>query len=178
MRVGRHILLLIACIALACVMGACRKTQPQRPTHKGEVHAQDSVLIRLAMLNERMAGEADKQIQRYVKENDIRAYQMDCGAWKMQTRSRYQGDTIVPKKGEVWSIECYVYSLQDSLLEVKEQEFRYLVDPMPSAIQEAMEEMHHGDTARLICPWYTAFGPAGTMVIQPYYNCIIDINIQ
>ena len=49
---------------------------------------------------------------------------------------------------------------------------------LPQAVEENIGELHHGAQARLLAPWYTAFGLRGTDRIPPYENVIIDIELR
>jgi hypothetical protein len=72
-----------------------------------------------------------------------------------------------------------VYTLETKQLLVDIiREFRIGKSELPPAIDNNISEFRKGSQARMLVPWYGAFGMQGTKEVPPYENVIINIEIK
>lgn len=163
---------------LSACMAGCSYTKPQRPTQhsgKGEMPV-DSSMLQLMELNRQMAEAADSELARRV--DTLEGYNLlPCGAWVRYSRNADDNDTITPQPDERWTIAMQVRELSGDLLVDEHKQITIHRSELPTAAQEAIETMHHGETAHLYAPWYVAYGMSGTQQIAPYTNVQIDIQL-
>ena len=123
-----------------------------------------------------MAEEADRQVIEYVQKQEMDYAQTELGTWGRKTRGTDEGET--PKKNEVWTIRMVIKDLNDKLLEDIEKTYVIQHEELPRGVEDIVSEMHHGEEATLITPWYDAFGQQGTEVIEPFTNLRIEIYLR
>lgn len=166
-------------MVIAMVMAtSCTHTAPQRPSQRNgqRAHATDSTALALLQLNSRLADEADREIAQWVQQQGGHFAMNEVGAWVQ--RIDYHDEGPCPQKDEEWTIAIQVYDMQDSLLLDSEQSYRIQHDELPLAVEVAIQELHHGDKARLASPWYAAYGIHGNEHVGAYKNVIIDIELR
>jgi len=49
---------------------------------------------------------------------------------------------------------------------------------LPQGVDANIGELHRGGKARMLVPWYAAYGISGTETVPPYENVIIDIELK
>lgn len=166
--------LLLATVLLA----ACSQPDPQRPSRRmGEEPKKDTVQLALLEMNQQLALAADKQLTQFAQAQDEAFALYDSNTW---IHIYTPGDTSTPgpKNDEEWTVHMRVYDLEEHLLVDSEASYRIGKNELPQAVELNIGELHHGTKARLLVPWYGAFGMKGTAQVPPYENVIIDIEIR
>ena len=159
----------------------CGGRGPQRPSQRsGSVKTEDSTVIAMVELNQRLAMAADDAVLRYVSEKeDITHFaQMPfSNAW---VRIIDKGDETreTPKKDEVWTIHIKTYSLEGKMLIDSEQAYRIGRNELPMCVELIITEWHHGTKAIMVAPWYAAYGMLGTAEIGAYENVLLEITVR
>ena len=163
---------------LVVMFVACGHQAPQTPSQrKGQVPQVDSAQLALLQLNQQLAEAADRELTSLAQAQDSAFALYEAGTW-MHIISHGDETTPSPQPNEEWTIRMRVYDLQMHLLVDSEASYRIGKKELPQAVEENIGELHHGAQARLLAPWYTAFGLRGTDHIPPYENVIIDIELR
>ena len=171
----RAIRVIIACCAL---LAACSHQAPQRPSQrKGEALQADSAQLALLELNRQMALAADQQLAQLVQTQDATYALYENQVW-MTIITRGDEDEPTPAEGEEWRIAMQIYDLKERLLMDAEGTYRIGKRELPQGVETNISELHRGGKARLLVPWYAAYGISGTEAIPPYENVIIDIELK
>ena len=169
----------IICALVAVVLLSCGGKGPQKPSRRlGQAAEPDTAQLALMEMNFRMVEEADKTIMAYAlaQEDSYALYQ--AHSW-LHFFSRGDESTPAPRlQKEEWQIHMVVYTLEGRMLLDTEQHFTFGKFTLPSCVELNREEFHHGTHARIIAPWYTAFGAQGTAEIPAFENVIIDLEIR
>ena len=152
-------------ICAACLlMVACSGQGPQRPSRVlGRTPEPDSAQLALLEMNQRLALEADRQF--------------DGGIW---VKIVSQGDIHSPKPemGTNCTVRTAIYSLKGQLYLDAEQEYLLGQSTLPFSLEQVITQLYPQTQARLMIPWYAAYGVSGTETIPPYENIIIDLYIE
>lgn len=176
MRNRRLTYIVIAVLSIA--MSSCGRTKPQTPSQRNGERTgakADTTLLALMNVNLRMAGAADKEVLRFIEAQTETYAQMDCGCW-MRSVVRHE-DTPTPETDEQWTLALKVRNLKGEMLldEITTQRIGH--EETPTAVTEALHELHHGDSVVLVSPWYTAYGIHGNKSVPGYSNVIIELSI-
>lgn len=162
----------------AVLLAACLQPDPQRPSRRmGEEPKKDTVQLALLEMNQQMALAADKQLTQFAQAQDEAFALYESNTW---IHIYTPGDTSTPspKTDEEWTVHMRVYDLKEHLLVDSEASYRIGKNELPQAVEMNIGEWHHGTKARLLAPWYGAFGMKGTAQVPPYENVMIDIEIR
>lgn len=171
-RSGLYILL------LSVLLTACSQTSPQRPSRRiGQAPQADSTQLALLELNQQLALVADQQLTQLAQAQEETYALYDANTW-MHVYTRGDESTPSPQANEEWTVHMLVYDLSENLLVDSEASYCIGKQELPRAVEMNMSELHHGAKARLLAPWYAAFGLRGTSQIPPYENVIIEIEIR
>ena len=163
---------------MAVMFVGCGHQAPQTPSQrKGQGPQVDSAALALLQLNQQLAEAADRELTALAQEQDSAFALYEAGTW-MRIMNKGDETTPTPQANEEWTIRMRVYDLKMQLLEDSEASYCIGKKELPQAVEENIGEMHHGAQARLLAPWYTAFGLRGTDRIPPYENVIIDIELR
>ena len=175
MKVERSIVVFVLMVVMFV---GCGHQAPQMPSQrKGQEPQVDSAALALLQLNQQLAETADRELTALAQEQDSAFALYEAGTW-MRIMSKGDETTPTPQANEEWTIRMRVYDLKMQLLEDSEASYRIGKKELPQAVEENIGELHHGAQARLLAPWYTAFGLRGTDRIPPYENVIIDIELR
>ena len=167
----------IICVS-AMLLVSCARQAPQRPSQrKGEAPAADSAALALMELNQQLAISADREVTRAAQLQGEPFAVYEAHTW-MYISDRGDTQSGTPKEGERWVIRMQVCNLEGLLLEDSEHSYLIRKRELPAAVEDNISELHHGAKARLIAPWYSAFGAQGTTHVPPYENVIIDIELK
>lgn len=163
---------------LAGLLAACSHTAPQRPSQRmGETPKGDSTQLALMEMNQQLALAADKQLTRLAQEQ-TEPYALYVSNTWIHILDRGDEDSFSPIPGEEWTVHMRIYDLEEHLLEDSEAAYHIGKQELPLAVEANIEEWYHGTRARMLVPWYAAFGMKGTDRIPPYENVIIEIEIR
>ena len=163
---------------VVALFAACGHQAPQRPSQRmGEGPKPDSALMARMNFNRELASAADEQLIRYVQEQDETYALYDAGTWVLILEP---GDptTPTPQPNDEWTVHMRTLDLKGRLLLDSEGTYRIGKNELPMAVDENIRELHHGAKARLIAPWYAAYGLKGTDHVPPYENVIIEIELR
>lgn len=163
---------------VALLLVACGPQAPQRPSQrKGEAPKADSASLALLELNQQLALAADKQLTQFAQTREEPYALYEANTWMTILDP---GDTTspTPKTDEQWTVRMLTYTLDGQLLIDSEGTFRIGKQELPLAVDANIHELHRGAKARLIAPWYAAYGLQGTEYIPPYENVIIEIELK
>lgn len=160
------------------LVSSCTRQAPQRPSQrKGEAATVDSAALALMQMNQQLAFAADREVTKASQLQGEPFAVYDAKTW-VHISDRGDASSGTPKEGERWVIRMQVCNLDGLLLEDSEHSYCIRKGELPAAVEENISELHHGAKARLIAPWYSAFGAQGTTHIPPYENVIIDIELK
>lgn len=168
----------IVVVLVCCLLVGCGRKGPQRPTYKsGQAAQEDTAMLALMEMNQRMAKEADKTLLRYVETQEESYALLDISnAWIHF--AEYGDDCTSPQEDELWRMHIRTKDLQGRLLLDEEREYRIGRNELPICADIHCNEWHHGDHIIMLAPWYSAYGMHGNDYVPPYTNVIIDIKIK
>ena len=172
MRRSRWILVFVLALT------ACHPQGPQRPSRRmGQAPQADSAQLALLTLNQQLAETADETLYRLAQAQEESYALYENGTWVhlIDTGDATRG---VPAGGEECTVHMRIYSLEGRLYSDIEQTAHAGKYELPSAVDANIFEWSHGAKARLLAPWYAAYGIKGTDEIPPYENVIIEIELK
>lgn len=163
----------------ALTLSGCIRQQtpaPQKPHILGKDQASsDPTLDAIRRMNHEMAMAADQEVQDYVRLQPQPFEQQEGGYWFCLSGAPGQGNTI--QRQESCQVILRICSLDGTELTQTEGQYAVEQDHLPQAIRHAMTRMRHGESATLVCPYYTAYGATGNARIPAYENVIIYIEL-
>ena len=166
--------LFIGCLsALLLTATGCHRTAPQSPTYRSgrkEVKA-DSSLLQAIETNQHLAEEADRALSMYA---DSGFAQQELGYW---SRGMVQVDSALATNTAV-TLRRRVYTLDSILVEDVTEIVTVGQANQMQAVNDALEQMTHGQEVTLIVPWYLAYGSTGTTTVAPYTNVRIELTVE
>ena len=177
-------LLYIACVLMLVACGRSRGPQlPSRWLGRTEV---DSAQLDLMEFNQRMVEEADAELMHYALEQNEPYVVYRGGTWVYIVE---KGNADLPRYtyGQECTLHLRVYPLSHRSKESAGQPVCLLDDyrrfklgssELPFGVSEVVRELNPGAQARLLVPWYSAYGVQGNGYVQPYQNVIIDLTIE
>ena len=154
---------------LTAMFCSCRKTAPQAPANRAH---DDNAAVAMALINMRLAEEADRQCTEYVKRSGRAFVLEDSGCWlcwnKRAENSLLTNGDKVSLLVEITTLDSVQLDNTDLQLEVGKTDllpcFNYLL-PL----------LHQGDEVTAIVPYYLAYGKDGNGSVPPLTNCLITI---
>lgn len=163
---------------LAVALTACVRQAPQRPsTRLGQAPEPDTAQLALMEFNRRMAAAADDEVTRYAQATG-QAYALYDNCTWMWVYDRGNEDEPVIREKDRTQLHLRVYDLSEKLMADIERQYTVGHMELPPAVESNIIYLHPRAKARLIAPWYTAYGTTGTEGVPPYTNVIIDLEIQ
>lgn len=169
-----HLYYCILAAALLLTGIACHRTRPQSPSNK--TAATDSLRLQYVLMQQRLAEEADRTVLAYVRRQPEGAFSLgEFGYWQQRTLRTERPD-IDCRQAVGVHYRCYDLSDQRLLLDTEERLIPDKTDCM-LAIRCALKEMHYGEEAILVVPWYLAYGQQGTQGVGPYTNLIVELTV-
>lgn len=168
-------------VLCALVMVACRQKSkgPQKPSRwMGKEIAVDSTQLALLEFNQKMVVAADKLLTEKAQQAEEEYALYENNTWIYFLQRGNEADSV-PMRGDKWTIRMLVYSLETGQLFIDVlREFQIGKGELPIAVDNNITEFAHGARARMLVPWYAAYGIQGTDEIPPYENLIIEIDIK
>lgn len=163
---------------MVCLLAACHKTAPQRPTsYSHNATEVDSATLRLLHFSLRMADAADAELSAWVQRDTTYTWSLrDFGAWQRRDGVHAE-DTILLENGETVSIHMRIHRLDGSLIIDTQQQHTMGDSRLPIGIESALREMVAGETRLLAIPWYVGYGVQGNEKIDQYENIIVEITL-
>ena len=168
------------CLALTILfLTNCSKQQPQTPSRwMGKEVKVDSVHLALLELNQKMVEAADDKLTQ-IAQTKTEPYALYEGNTWIYFIERGDMNMPAPKDGDLLEVQMSVYTIeQEKLLVDIIREYRVGKSELLPAIENNITEFRKGTKARMLVPWYGAFGMKGTKDIPPYENVIINIEIR
>lgn len=143
----------------------------------GQAPQADSTQLALLALNQQLTETADETLYRLAQAQDESYALYEHGTWAYL---RDTGDTAqgAPHEGEECTVHMRIFSLDGQLYSDIEQTAHAGKYELPLAVDANIGEWNHGTKARLLAPWYAAYGIKGTETIPPYENVIIEIELK
>lgn len=155
-------------LLLLCLLSSCHRVKPQAAANK--VQDIDSVAIGMTLVNMRLAEDADRQCTDYIQQADTTFTLDEFGYWYTLTK-RTEGREI--KKDDRVSVVFQTYRLTGELIEDSEKTITVGRREVLVAIDDLLASLHEGEEARIVAPYYTAYGKDGKDGVEPLVNCII-----
>ena len=163
---------------IGLLMAACSGQAPQRPSKRmGEVPPVDSAQLALMALNQQLTESADATLCRLAQAQAEPYALYEHGTWVYLTDTGDAAQGTI-REGEECTVHMRIYSLDGQLYSDIEQTARAGKYELPAAVDGNISEWNHGTKARLLAPWYAAYGIKGTDAIPPYENVIIEIEVR
>ncbi|MBO4249664.1 MAG: FKBP-type peptidyl-prolyl cis-trans isomerase [Paludibacteraceae bacterium] len=162
----------------AFVLCCCGKMGPQRPSQrKGEAPQADTMTLAMLELNKQLAFAADQELTELAQQMDEPFALYEANTWMAILD---KGDIYgpFPSTNEYNLIHMRMYDLKGNLLLDSEGSYRICRHELPACMDMNIRHLHKGAKARLLAPWYQAYGLKGTENIPPYTNLIIDIELK
>lgn len=163
---------------IGLLLVACSSPAPQRPSQRlGKAPQADSAQLALLSLNQQLTETADETLHRLAQaqEEPYALYEKGTWVYLLDSGDATQGQ---PKEGEECTIHMRVFSLGGQLYSDIEQSAHAGKYEFIPAIDANIGEWNHGTRARMLVPWYAAYGIKGTEEIPPYENVIIEFELK
>ncbi|HBZ34595.1 MAG TPA: hypothetical protein DEO38_05805 [Bacteroidales bacterium] len=158
----------------------CKKVAPQSPSNKS---VPDSATASVLELNQRLAAEADKEINAIAERlNDSLSalgsslYQRHEQGYWVRVINAGEGDTLA--FDEHATIEYAIRLTDGTMAEQTSREITVGRKEVPDAIDITLTRLRHGAHADIIAPWALLYGRMGTEKIPPYSQAIIALTIK
>ena len=107
--------------------------------------------------------------------------QLFCGSWiskpSPEERDKYLFEDT-PEFNEKWSVRLRTRRLNGKLISDTEGTYTIRKYELPIAVEEALDEMHAGETRIVLAPWYTAYGIHGNELVAGYENVIFEVTLK
>lgn len=163
----------------AVLLISCVEKKPQQPSQwLGKEVKVDSAQLALLELNQKMVVTADDLLAKTVQTFSEKYALYNANTW-IYFINRGNIDAPPPIKGEKWTIHTTIYSLTTRKLLIDTlQEYTIGKGELIVAIENNIHEFRKGTKARMLVPWYAAYGMQGTKEVPPYENVIIEIEIK
>ena len=171
---------LAVCGLAALLLMGCGRQAPQIPSQRkgGEATSSvDSAQLALLELNQRLATSADEQLRQLAQTLEEPYALYEANTW-MTILDRGDGQSGTPAYNEEWTVHMKTYDLSGQLLVDAEGTYRIGKQELPTGVDKNIGELHRHGKARLLVPWYAAYGVTGTAQIAPYENVIIEIEVK
>ncbi|MBQ7210113.1 MAG: hypothetical protein IJS05_04380 [Paludibacteraceae bacterium] len=164
-------------LVCVCVMVSCHRVKPQSPSQRTSDETttkEDSVQFATQQFNQRMAQAADDQLAAYVRNsNGDEEYALhDFGLWFSLVKET-EGEPY--ERQQKAAVHVVVTTLDDKPLLDIIQTITVGKSEIARCVDFALFEMRRGEQARLLAPWYIAFGITGDLNVPPYENVKIDL---
>lgn len=174
--VRRTGLILAACCAL--LLSACAPQAPQQPSRRTrEAPKVDSAQLALMELNQQLTFTANEQLAELAMAQEDAYALYEAGVW-MHITDAGDPDSPFPQPGEERVVVMRTYDLGGTLRMDTEGTYRIGKHELPEGVDRNIGELHNGGKARMLVPWYSAYGIKGNSEIEPYENVIIEIELK
>ena len=168
----------VGIVVMALALAGCHHTAPQNPSQrKGSEPTVDSAQLALMELNQHLAATADMQLAQIVQEQPERYALYEGSAW-IAILDRGDENSETPKQNEEWTVHMRTYDLDGHMLMDSEATYRIGKRELPQAAETAIAELYRGGKAKVIAPWYAAYGMQGNDFVAPYQNVIIELELK
>lgn len=162
---------------MVCLM-ACGPQAPQRPSQrKGEAPQPDSAALALLEMNKQLAEAADRQLAQLAQTQGEPYALYEADTW-IAILDHGDTDAEHPKFGQEQTVHMRTYDLSGHLLLDSEGTYRIGAHELPQAVDANICELYPHAKARLLAPWYAAYGLQGTDYIPPYENVMIELELK
>lgn len=168
----------ILCMLLLVACG--KNSGPQRPSRwLGKTLWVDTTELNLMQLNQRLATEADAELMQYVQQQEESYALYRSSAW-VHIIETGNIDREPYTYGQMCLLHMRIYAVNKKKMLLSDVYQSFKVDPsqLPGAVVDVVRELHPGAQARIIAPWYAAYGMKGNAQIPPYQNVIIELTIE
>ncbi len=166
-------LLFALVLALILSLISCNRTKPQSPSNRHAASQKDSAAIAMVLLNQRLAQQADKDVIDFVRKQGAEQFVLENGGYWVTKTKRTDAEQI--SENTTLDIRLIVYDLEEHMLIDSRENINLKQHELIAPVLETLHSMHYGESARLVIPWYAAYGATGSALIPPYTNLIIDI---
>lgn len=174
----KHVYRLVVLNLALVLLIACGGKGPQRPSQRrGEAAKEDSTELALMELYTQLAIAADKQIQKVAMSQEEPYALYDANSW-MHIIDHGNEQLKAPTHNSVCTVHMVTYTLNGRQLLDSEVSCCIGKGEIPVGVEWNLDELHPGGKAKLIVPWYMAYGQQGTDYIPPYENVIIEIELK
>ena len=164
---------------LVLLLAGCGgKQAPQIPSQrKGQAVKQDVEKEQIMQLNQQLAETVGAELERWVQAQTEEYALWEVNTWVTVLEA---GDTYseTPKEGEKCVLTMRIYSFSGELLAETEQSYRVGKQELPQGVDKNVRRLHKGSKARMVVPWYSAYGVTGTADVPPYENVVIEIELK
>ena len=175
-HISRYIGIIVGFVLMAVC--SCGRIGPQQPSQrKGEAPKTDSTTLAVLELNKQLAIAADQQLTQLAQEMEEPFALYEANTWMAILD---KGDIYgpFPSTNEYNLIHMRIYDLEGHLLLDSEGSYRICRHELPPCMDMNIRHLHKGAKAKLLAPWYQAYGLQGTEHIPPYTNVIIEIELK
>ena len=150
---------------------ACKKNAAQFPSNKTVDN--DSTEQSLIEMNKALTIREDSLIQSYINKQSVVFRKTPSGVWyRIQKTTKL--DSI--KNDSIISFSYIAYSLEGVKLKEGIKTNKFNKKELPTGLEEGLKLMRKGESARIIIPWYLAYGMQGNEEIPPYTSIIYDVS--
>jgi len=158
---------------MGLVLVGCGRTQPQRPTFKGQV-SDDAATVQVLVMNQQMAAQADVQLAHQATEGFVL---MNENYWVRGLYPQRDNEPTL-QEGEFIAYQAEYYTMSDTLLTNHQVSAKMGQIEDIAAIVQVLPLMQHAMHVTMLVPWYLAFGSAGNENVPPYENIRVEMEVQ
>lgn len=156
------------------LLASCQKQLPQLPANKN--NAIDSVGAGLLKINEALILSEDSMLTDFISKSDSDFTKHKQGFWyKMNLRTN--SETL--KTDSKCTIDYSVYLLNNKFCKTQTNTIIIGKNQIAAGVEELLRQMHKGEKATLVLPWYLAWGMKGDGdLIPPYTSVVIYLHLR
>lgn len=174
LKIQAHKACYLAILLTAILLSACQP-QPQKAKHLSQKNEIDTTLLAQLQFNTRMVEVSDKACMDWVLSDSLTYAMHEMGFWFTKTIKK-DGDILT--NGQEVNIHMLISELNGELISDTKHSYKIGSSELPNAIRRTIGTMVVGEQAKIVAPWYTAYGVEGTSIIKPYSNLIILLTIE
>lgn len=153
---------------------SCQKQLPQLPANKN--YAIDTVGEGLLKINEALILSEDSILTDFISKSDSNFTKHKQGFWyKMNLHTK--SETL--KTDSKCTIRYSVYLLDGKFCKTEKSTIVIGKNQVVTGVEELLKQMHKGEKATLVLPWYLAWGMKGDGErIPPYTSVLIYLQLD
>ena len=152
---------------------SCQKQLPQLPANKS--NTVDAVGNGLLKINEELILREDSLLADFVSKSDSDFVKVKSGFWY---KMNFKTNLKLLKVDDKCVVDYSVYTLDKELLSRKNEQIVIGKNQIVNGAEELLKQLHKGEKATLILPWYLAYGMKGDAEnIPPYTSVIVYLHL-
>lgn len=168
-----NFLILLSILLSVIFSVSCKKQSAQLPSNK--VIAVDSTQLKLLDYNKEIIQQEDSAIIAFLAGQSEHYTRTNSGIWYTLIK---ESDNKLSANSSV-TFTYKAFDVEGNLIMQEENKsIRFGKKEVVPGLEEGLKIIAKGDVARIIVPWYLAYGAQGYDNVKPYTTLIYDVKIS